>query len=341
MILGSVDNCADLALTQLPDDVRERFAQDPNATITNDLGLTVTPVTQLRDTRTDGGTCDGTTFLDDDVILYAETPGSRRENFTLAHEVGHWLIDHDDDIYSWLADQPEPGKMLETVCDLIAQRLLLHHNTISQLIGSGPLRATHIVELFNASAASRPVAAIALADHLPAAGAVAIIDRGTATVTTASIKPDPAHGWPRVFPWPGQRLRDTDPLLQLQAGQSTTRRGKWRTPWGAEGTFYLDACVDDRRVYLVLSTTDLWDAERFHTPQRQVFDTRPALTVTCCGQTTIRRGYPCDNCDEPYCPLCGLCRCQRREAKEQICSSCFLATAPHLLHDGVCADCRT
>ena len=162
----NLKGCVEQALSLVPDDVRVRFSADPCGVLRSDLGLTVKAVEHLANAREDGGACDGVSFLEDGVILYAPTLASRRENFTLAHELGHWLAEKAPDIYDWLADQDEPGRLLETVCDRIAQRLLLPDSAARAVIGQGPIRAQHLIDLYDATQASRPVCAIALAKHL-------------------------------------------------------------------------------------------------------------------------------------------------------------------------------
>ncbi len=266
---------------------------------------------------------------------------SRRENFTLAHELGHWLAEKAADVYDWLADQDNPGPLLETVCDRIAQRLLLPEAAASAVVGQGPIRATHILDLYNSTQASRPVCAIALAKRLPGLGAIAIIDRYTGTVAHASIKPDADAGWPTVYPWKGQQLSESHPLVTLAPGSTTSRRLTWRTPWGAQADFYVHAAGDSKRVYVVFCGTDLWDVEQFHAPIRRDFDTRELLEGSCCGTTFKRRGYPCGDCGQPYCPTCGDCRCGRDAKRALTCTRCFLQFQPHLVTDGVCVDCRS
>src|SRR5690606_684707 len=96
---------------------RSRFAVDPLTTMRLDLGLTVSPADHLSEKRADGGACDGLSFPKDGVILYAPTRNSRRENFTLAHELGHWLIEQVPAVFDWLFEQQAPEKVLETLCD--------------------------------------------------------------------------------------------------------------------------------------------------------------------------------------------------------------------------------
>ncbi|WP_074466418.1 ImmA/IrrE family metallo-endopeptidase [Arthrobacter sp. SW1] len=321
--------------------MRARFANDPEGALRNDLNLTVSAVEHLAHTRTDGGACDGVSFLEDGVILYAPTPGSRRQNFTLAHELGHWLAERAPDIYDWLADQDEPGRLLETVCDRIAQTLLLPETAAARVVGQGPLRAQHLVDLYNATQASRPVCAIALANQLQGLGAVVIIDRRSTAVTHASVKPDPERGWPTVFPWRGQHLTDTHPLLQLVDGRTMTRRLPWQTPWGSRADFYVDAVADESRVFAVFSSADLWNTERFHAPDRRDFDTRPALSGFCCGSSFELRGYPCPDCKKPYCPRCGKCPCQKDTQTMGACTNCFLQLHPNLITNGLCVECRS
>ena len=337
----NLEDCVAQARSQLTADVQARFSQDPMAVLRGDLKLTVKAVEHLASARDDGGACDGVSFLQDGVILYAPTPRSRRENFTLAHELGHWLAEKAPNVYDWVADQDDPGRLLETVCDRIAQHLLLPDSAATAVIGNGPIRAGHLIDLYNVTQASRPVCAIALAKHLPGLGAIAIIDRYSGTVTHASVKPDPEQGWPTVFPWRDQQLTKGHTLLNLAPGGSTAQRLAWRTPWGAQTDFYVDAVGDDRRVIAVFCDSDVWNIEQFHAPIQRDFDTRPLLTGSCCGTTFGRRGYPCADCGQPFCPRCGDCRCERDAKRAVTCTQCFLQFQPHLVTAGVCVDCRS
>lgn len=338
----NLGQCAETALALLQPEVRARFAVNPIQTLRDELGLKVERVEHLAEHRNDGGACDGISFLQDGVILYAPTPYSRRENFTLGHELGHWLVEQAEDLYDWLADQDDPPRMLETVCDHIAQRLLLPDDVIDSVVGKGPIRAHHVLELFDASHASGPVCAIALAKRLPSLGAVVIVDPTTARVTYASVRPDPDRGWPTVFPWRDQTVPQGHPLLNLAPGDSLTRRISWRNRWDAQANFYADA-VDDgdgKRVIAVFSDVDAWGAERLHVDPPREFDERPITDIHCCGKSMAVRGYPCPTCGQPFCPECGHCRCERAALREQACVRCFLRFQPQLLVDGLCEECR-
>jgi len=338
----NLDRCVDRALSHLGETLRAKFAASPLDVLRHDLGLTIQQVDHLAQRRDDGGVCDGLSFLQDGVILYASTPNSRRQNFTLAHELGHWLVEQLEELYDWLADQDEPQRMLETVCDRIAQRLLLPREIVHSVVAEGPIRARHVLDLYGASNASQPVCAIALANRLPRLGAVAIIDRAKNTVQYASVRPDPEEGWPVVFPWPGQHVPAGHPFRSMLPGADMTRKTFWRTTWGSQEDYYIDAVSDGMRVIAVFSGVDVWGAERLHIDQQRGFDRRPATKIHCCGKTQTVRGYPCQDCGQPYCPHCGDCRCQRIAQREQMCAgTCFLRFQPHLLVDGLCEECRS
>jgi hypothetical protein len=327
----------DQAIGQLAAETREQFVLDPIGTLRS-LGLSVRAVESLADGRQDGGMCDGISYLSDGVVLYAPTGGSRRENFTIAHELGHWLVEQDDAILDWVADQDEAGVALETLCDRIAQHLLLPDDLIDDVI-STPVRAQDVVDLYHQSAASRPAAAIAIGSRLQGLGAVVIIDRFTRAVTSASVVPDSELGWPRIYPWPGQTIDAKHTLASMQSGDALTRRSFWRASWDSREDYFIDAVADDYRVYAILAAADLWKVEAMPILIDRTWDTRLTDTVFCCGQQRAVRGYPCPNCHEHFCPKCGKCRCTRIRVGERHCINCNCVTPTHLLVNGQCEMC--
>ncbi len=335
-----VEECAAIALAGLADDIASRFADDPLGTLREDLHLTVRAVGQLDASRSDGGVCDGVSYLSDGVVLYRST-GNRRENFTLAHEFGHWLVDKTDAIYDRLADLDDAAKVLESVCDRIARLLLLPDDRLASVLNAAAVEARHVTDLYDATNASIHACVIALKDRLPALGAVLVIRHGANEVLYASVRPDDVYGWPEVHPWPGQALPTAHPLRVIRPGGRLRQRTFWAMPWGARAEFYMDAVADSRRTIAVLSAEDLWQAERFHPTIKRDFDQRPELEVNCCGQLHKFRGWPCTTCGEGYCPTCGNCRCQKQMAAEVLCGgTCYMQYLPHLLVDGLCEDCR-
>lgn len=336
-----LESATALALEGLKQSLRDRFAATPLDVIRDDLGLTVKPVYHLTDRRNDGGACDGVSFLQDGVILYAPTHTSKRENFTLAHELAHWLVEQRDELYDWLVDQVDPQRMLETLCDRIAQHLLLPDSLIDAATSGGPVRAEQVLQLHTASNASRPVCAIGLARRLPCCGAVLLVDQQRSEVVYASVNPDVEQGWPTVFPWPGHIVPAGHPFLGIRPGATLTRRTYWEAPWGTRQEYYADAIRDGRRIVAVLADIDIWDAEQLHLDEERQYDQRPSTEITCCGTTAVVRGYPCTECGQPFCPRCKRCNCDRRAEREQACLVCFLRFQRHLLVDGKCEDCRS
>ncbi|MEV7608516.1 ImmA/IrrE family metallo-endopeptidase [Microbacterium sp. NPDC089320] len=320
--------------------VQEQFVLDPLDALTTGMGLTVRAVDSLAASRGDGGFCDGMSFLDDGVILYAPTPNSRRQNFTLAHELGHWVVEQDQGLFDWIADQADPPALLETVCDQIAQRLLLPDALTTEIVGADLVRARHVQDLFDNSQASYQACAIAIARRIRGLGAVVLIDRFDGQVAHASIQPEPDDGWPVVYPWRGQTLREAHALRQIAPGATFTRRIAWQDSWGRTADFYADAIADDRRMIAVLAGHDIWKVDPGYMIQPREFDTRPLLTVFCCGQTRTFRGYPCPTCGKGFCPVCKNCQCHRTAKTEEACTGCYILFQRHLLVDGLCESCR-
>lgn len=336
----NIDACSELALEHVPLECRIELARRPKTAITEMFGLRVEATEHLALQHDNGGACDGATFLDDGVLLFAPTPHSKRENFTVLHELGHWLVEQREDILIWVADQEEDEKILETICDRIAQKLLVHPSEIQQIIGDGPIKAHHILELSKKSSASRPASAIALSQQLRSLGALVVIDSFTLAVTSSSVHPDPLRGWPKVIPWPGQSVSAGHPLANLESGESSTARMTWESPWGQREHFYVDAYADDKRIYAVFSDTDLWDATDFHPNADREYDGRLQLTGYCCGTTFTNRGYPCSTCRQPYCSECGRCKCDQELARNRTCPNCFISRPGHLFVDDLCHECR-
>ena len=336
----NLDECMEAALAVLPPGAAQRFGHDPMGTL-RELGLSATRVDHLTQSRDDGGACDGMSFLAERVILYAPTPSSKRQNFTVAHEVGHWLVDQCDHVLDWLADQPNAGPQVETVCDRVASKLLLPTSAVASVVSGQALTAQHVLDLHHSSHASRPACAIALAGTMNELGAVVLIDTDTMQVRTSSVTPDPVHGWPHVFPWNGQHVPSGHPLKQLADGGHLCRRTFWRDSFDREANFYIDAVRERTLIVAVFSGTDIWGAERLHLEPARTYDQRPQGHVYCCGQDRVARGYPCDVCGQHYCPNCGKCTCDRRAAQEVMCEGgCYIRYAPHLLVNGLCEECR-
>ncbi len=236
---------------------RAAVSASPKEALASLFSLLIRPEPALAERRGADGWCDGMSFLDDGVVLYVPTPYSRRENFTLVHELAHKLAEDDEDALDWIADCNDPGRELERLCDRVAAELLIPDAIVTHVLGSQPPAAAHLRALYDASAASEPVCAIALARRLPCQGGVVIMDVGTRTVVYASVASPDEDGWPLAYPWPHQEIPAHHQLPRLKSGQAARERSWWQTPWGERQDYYLDAVSGTRRVHAVLAARDL------------------------------------------------------------------------------------
>jgi hypothetical protein len=106
---------AERLVASLDATTRELVSRDPKEATFSCFRLSLREAPALAERRGAGGWCDGLSFTEEGVLLYAPTPRSRRENFTVAHEIGHHLTDadEDDDLWDWLGDHPERGEFIE------------------------------------------------------------------------------------------------------------------------------------------------------------------------------------------------------------------------------------
>ncbi|WP_231252654.1 hypothetical protein [Nocardioides furvisabuli] len=245
-----------------------------------------------------------------------------------------------DGVYDWLSRQENGDRLLETVCDAVAQSLLIPARVVDDIVASRQVCAQTLLDLVDATQASRPVCAIALSRHLPCAGAVVIIDRESGAVTYSSVQPDPFEGWPVAIPWPGQDVPPGHPLRNLRDGASLGRKSFWATPWGQRQEFYIDAVGLSRVVVAVFADRDLWGVETTHFDAPREFSHRLEADIRCCGGTQKARGFPCPECRRLFCPKCGGCLCTQRASNEATCRACGLEKAKHLMDSsGFCVDC--
>ncbi len=338
--MNALERHAARILRAVPQANRRALADDPKHSLGALFGLRVRAEPVLAQRRGAGGWCDGISFLDDRFVIYAPTPYSRRENFTLVHELAHKLVDENDDALDWIADRTDPGRDLERLCDRIAADLLLPEALVREVLNGQAPGAAHVRALYEASSASEQVCAIALARRLTSQGAVLTMDIGDHTIGYASVTSTSDDEWPIAYPWPGQEITSHHPLLRMGPHDSVRTKSWWQMLWGARQPYYLDAVAGARRVHAVLSVYDLWDISRFH-PDKPESESRPAQHLDCpCGYNGIARGYPCADCGQLYCPVCKECRCPRRDAAQVQCQGCWLLVPLFDIVNGRCSGCR-
>jgi hypothetical protein len=315
---------------------RAVIAADPIAGI-EAMGYRVVAEPALSSKRGAGGLCDGLSFAEHKTVLYAPTAGSKRENFTLLHEVAHILVEGDDDALVWLADRENPDVELERLCEEIAAALAVPDGLLNGILGSGPLTASDLLTLVGRAAASGPACAIALSKRL-SSGAVVIIDRANNRVIHSSLRGDDL----KVYPWKGNEVPTGHPLLGLGPDTPVTMKSFWTDTWGRRQEYYLSAVATEKRIYAVFSISDLWDVDRFHGAEPPPDKSNaPRESLRCaCGYVGMTFGWPCEVCKRPYCPECGDCYCQRHARAQESCSICFCKAPSGDLEAGVCSNCR-
>lgn len=336
------EQLVEAALAQLGADLRRRARDDVRGMLEDDLGFQVSELAVVDGQRPGHGSCDGVSFVKDRHILFRPTV-SRRENFTLAHELGHWLVHECDAVQDWLADLPDDETVPreEWLCDQIAQQVLLPDELLAQF--TIPVSAAGVVNLFKSSHASLAACTIAMSRRLPGPAGIVLINVDRGEIDLSCVQPDSERGWPANFPWHHQLLPEGHPLQRLRTSSEVEarRRMTWTTPWGDEAYYYVDACRHFGQIVAIFADRDLWGSERLHLDAPREFRRGLLGTVSCCGKTHEVSTFPCSDCGGHYCPTCHRCQCDKRAASEVICSRCFELKQRHLVGaDRICVDCR-
>lgn len=304
-------------VTTVPPKIRAALGLEPADALVHHFGMRIVPLDQLRSSRGTGGWCDGVSFADDRVICFAPSPHSRRQNFTLLHEFGHFLANEDDDVLDWLADRSDPATDLERLCDAVAAQLLLPESTTTRVLDGYRPSPEHLQQLYSASEASEEVCAIALASRLSVRGAVLLIRRRTATVVFAS-----SSGWPPLLVPRGLEVPPHHPLRELGIRQ---RWSGWTTSdlrlavtepiqeTPIPNLLQARAQAGRNRTTAILLDTrsidgaeDYWLAGHAFDPDRLC---RRSSACPRCGHQSNPNTYPCEECGAPPCWQCGQCRC--------------------------------
>jgi hypothetical protein len=320
-------------LAELGDDVRADLADSLATAIELHFDLTVTPADSFGQ-RGAGGWCDGVSIIDSGVILYRPT-FSRRENFTLMHELGHHLIDNNIDCLAWIADQPDPPKVLEQLCDQIAADLLISRSLVDQLIGQRAPDASAVLDLYDRTQASRSACAIAIARRLPCDGFVLLIEDGADSVFFSARARDT-----RPYGWRNDLLPAGHPLRRRPSPARTLTW--WPHPTGSDRReYFMSTASAGGWIIAVLAENNLFGVPGFHIPQQVEDDRGYDGEIACpCGYAGKTRMWPCNRCGKSECPRCGECDCTRLDRKRIACDNCFTNVLPHLIVDGLCDQCR-
>lgn len=316
----------------------------PNAT----AGLTRDPFAILRgwdevevrlvpETETDAGCSVAGAYLagaSPPRLAVAASLSTRRQAFTVLHELGHHLQQSDLTLMAPLLDQPDDGQGLEdAACDAFAAEILLP-GTVTQLHLADGVTAPAIARLWDASPqASRAAACVRAAQRLTAPGQIVLLD-GTGVVQFAA-----AHGLPPV----GRGSNQADIAVVRDALRSSAQRAQGRTSLayrdGIHGQeLYAQASNIGGFLVLVVTTDHAPWETRFHLPVADDGPRGRAWTCEQCGEDFTTYAAPCTRCKAPTCPACGRCDCTPKVA-ERRCEGCNLVH-PLRMFDGDSARCR-
>jgi Zn-dependent peptidase ImmA (M78 family) len=319
-------------------ETRSQLSKDPRAAI-EDLGVRVVAFENVWANEECG--CDGVYFWEPrPTIAYLPTPGSRRENFTLLHELGHHLYRQNDDAISALGDLDDDEFQIaqENLCDAFAGRALIPDDVVNDVLEGRRPEARDLPKLFEVSIGSREVCAVRLAERMPCFGYVAFLDPINSTVRFASASPQCPYRWRR-----GSKLPTSHPVWQASK-KVNGFRGQGEVIWdGGRKNLWLDALDDGPVVIAVFSEERYWKATGLNILSGTSSMARPpAMSGTCkhCGANTW--GYrACDKCGDVTCKNCGRCGCGAKAVREMVCSRCGLLRAATLFSGGstVCRDC--
>lgn len=338
---------ADRLIRELPDAWRDDLARVPRDAVEAHFPLKTRPFPAGQTLRERGarGPCDGVSYLESGLVLYVPTlqDDIRRENFTILHELGHHLIAQSPDATDWVQDQQDPARVEEELADAIAAALLLPPSTLDGVLGeSGHPSADALHTLYDVSSASAQVCAIALARRLGCEGFIALIDAVTGTVSFAARNADT-----RPYAWCGDLVPDGHPLRLLAPTQAFRGVTWWPWPNGEHADYFVDARRGRKRTVAVFATQNWWGVPGVHVLDRGEEEGRRRpesgrFRCPLCRAERWTRGFPCNDCRQPYCATCGRCACDRqRQDASGLCVRCRVRWRPALLDEnGLCSTCR-
>lgn len=274
------------------------------------------------------------------TILYAPTPRSRRESFTLVHELGHHLIRLDDGLLSAIADADEGrDRIEERICDAFAGRVLIPDDSVRVILNGEHPRAAHVTQLFNSCNGSLEACVVRLAEHLPCDGYIALLDRSTYTLRFASASPECGYSWGRGSKIPMNHSA-------WSAARSGSFNGEGEVVWasGQRKNMWLDAVGNGPLVTAVFSANRYWGGAGLSIlSDASITKAMPTFmggTCAHCGANVFGL-RACDKCGDVKCRRCGRCGCGAPTPLMKTCSTCHMTKGKSQFHAGslICRDC--
>lgn len=269
-------------------------------------------------------------------ITYAEDAGPQRARFTLLHEFGHHLIEHDDHLNDLEVDPDE--RRDEQICNEVAAIILIPEELVEELLPRGKFTAADVAELHAKVDASRMACCVAAARRLGRPGAVILGTPAGEAVFTAH---HPSTNW-----WIARQTMQPPKSLLHRASShpGAAARGVTKVRF-ATGTESSDMFGDahhaaDGWIYEVIvdDTHSPWETGLNLGIESSPVDTD--MDCPHCGAAETVWTSPCRRCGDQRCPQCGRCSCPLGP-RPKTCPACHTEKAPGLFDNGSerCRDC--
>lgn len=266
-------------------------------------------------------------------ISVAKDASPGRRAFSALHELGHHLCTRVTAIMDEFWDLPDGGASIEEdLVDAFAAAVLLPPDMVTTTFASG-VTAAKVVDLWQATSASREACCVAAAQRLLAPGYVMLLDANGRCQFAAR------HG--DLFSIARGSVQ-TGVKLQ-PALRGGTARGVERPDFlsGVRSSeMHFDAVAGGSYIFAVWVTdSPAWDALPVLLNSGPVGHS--GYCEACAKEFTAWRP-PCARCGEPHCPTCGHCDCEPASEQKTVtrrCTRCFL-DLPLWAFDGSSTTCN-
>lgn len=328
------------AVTQRAPGMLEELAADPLASIQDHLDVAV----EVRPERRNASDCgvDGSYYPDPPRISVAASSSIPRRYFTALHELGHHLCDQSTAVFDALtsiSDRRLAHATAEAICDAFAARVLVPMTLRDRLIPAEGPTASDVVNLYEATNASRSVCCAAAARRLSGEGYVILATTDGAVRYAAQAKPTYVIA-------PGTQQPPLSVLARAGSQDSGRSRGNDRITY-ATGTqspyFHADAVRHGDYVFGVYTRSrPPWPPPGGLSSLPTDGPTAEEIECQFCEQLFPAFGRPCNDCRDYHCPKCDRCTDGVYDDDDLVvCRVCNFAKQAGLVdHDRLCIDCR-
>lgn len=321
-------------LNMLDPVVRDALALNPQQAAEDHLGVEVRLEQATRQTSNSLCPIDGIYLHEEQIIVVAVSQSPGRTLFSILHEVGHHLIEQDDEVTDllWDAKGQRSTWAREKFANELAANLLLHEELVSRHIPEQGPTARGVIALINHGKASAEACAVAAARRLPGNGYVVIAEHDGTVRFAAS------HG--SALPIARHTPQPRHNLLERAANGSERQHGATLAFSGGTLTDPMHADAAPFRSGAIGVYTDgkaPW--VRLSVLPRPEFESFDVDCPRCHDIVQTYKGA-CRECGTHKCEECGWCDCHITEQDEELCHECFTVKPTRIVEDSICRDCR-